>query len=40
MNTNQITTALTLLEALGAEVVDRCADPACEVCAPAFDIAA
>ena len=32
--------ALSALEALGAELVDRCPEPGCEACSPALDIAA
>lgn len=35
-----LTCALTLLEALGAEIVDACPAPDCSVCAPLLDVAA
>lgn len=40
MKTNAIESALTLLEGLAAEVVDVCADAACEICHPVFELAA
>lgn len=40
MNTNAIDSALALLEGLAAEVVDMCADAACEICHPALRLAA
>jgi hypothetical protein len=40
MEMNALDTALALLDELEAEVVDTCADLACEICRPVLELAA